>query len=292
MEELRALGRDIVANTEGKRFTEESVTQFLAEAQADVAIIGLEPITESVLANCPNLKMISKYGVGLDSLDLDAMQSYGVRLGWTAGVNRRSVSELALTFALGHCRNTFCSIQNMRSGKWLKNGGRLLSNATFGIVGFGHVGSDLASLLTPFGCRILYTDVLDKRKEAAACGAESTTYEDLIRRSDIVSFHVPSTPLTRHMFGEEQIKWAQNHLFVINTARGSVTQFDAVCNAVRNGDLGGYGTDVFPEEPYQDKTYSDVPTLYFTPHIGGNARESVLAMGRSSIQHVKKYLTE
>lgn len=287
--ELEEAGFRVVGNTEGKKLKGASLAAFFNDAEAEAVIVGIEPINDALLAACPRLKLISKYGVGLDNLDLEAMARHGVLLGWSGGINRRSVSELVLGFALGHCRNIARSLVKMRRGEWDKDGGRQLSNTTVGIVGFGHIGSDLAALLKPFGCPVIYTDILDKSKEASLLGATPATYEKLVAEADVISFHVPSTPLTRQMFGSREIARMKPTALVVNTARGDIVDFTTCCQAVRDGRLGGFAADVFPEEPVDVRHWSDVMGLYFTPHIGGNAREAVQAMGQAAIGHVVKF---
>ncbi len=290
LQELAGLPVTVVANSDGRRMNEAELIAFLSEARAEVAIIGLEPFTRRVVESCKSVKIVCKYGVGTDNLDHEAMRDAGVALGWTAGVNRRSVSELVLAFALGHCRNAVPSVKNMLDGKWLKAGGRQLSNATMGIVGFGHIGTDLAGLLRPFSSSVLACDVLDKAADAQRLGAEIATYAEILARSDVITFHVPSTPKTRNMFAAEHLKLVKPDVLLINTSRGDIVAFDTVCEAVRDGKLGGFAADVYPDEPYDASRWRGVEHLYFTPHIGGNAREAVLAMGRAAISHVQSYV--
>ena len=290
MAELAQLGVAVVANTDGIRYDERTLGRFLRDSGASVAIIGLETLNGRVLDECPNIRFVAKYGVGLDNIDQGALKQRGIGLGWTGGVNKRSVSELALCFMLGHMRNVMPSVSNMKASNWHKDGGRHLSDATVGIVGLGHVGFDLAGLLQPFGCRVLYTDILDCAKKVGSLSMNAVGYQELLRESDVISFHVPLTETTRHMFGAREIERCRSDVLVINTARGEVVDFETVCLAVKDKKLGGFGCDVFPVEPCDLKKWGGEPNLYFTPHIGGNAREAVLAMGRSAIGHVKAHI--
>ena len=288
--ELESLGVSVHPKPTSDRLDEEAVIDFFREAEADMAIVGLEPITEHVLEECPDLKYVSKYGVGLDNIDVDALEAAGVGLGWSGGVNRRSVAELTLAFALGHMRNVFPSVAAMRRGVWKKDGGRQLSDATLGIVGLGNIGTDVAGLVRQFGTRVLYRDIVDKSATATELGLHERSYEALLEESDIISFHVPSTPLTRGMFGAREVELTGGGALIINTARGDIVDFEAVARALEEGRLGGYAADVFPEEPFDASEYASVPNLYCTPHIGGNAKEAVLAMGRAAIEHIRTEL--
>ena len=287
--ELRALGIEVVANVAGTVFREqEALAAFVGDAH--FAIIGLEPVGRELLAACPKLELVAKYGVGLDSVDQDALAEAGVRLGWTGGVNRRSVTELTLAFALGHLRNVTPSVERMRRGSWLKDGGRQLSDVSFGLVGLGNIGADVARILRTFGTRVLFCDIVDKSAVAAELGLESAPLDAILRRCDVVSLHVPSTPLTRWMVDAEALGCMRPDALLINTARGDLIAFDEAVAAVRGGRLGGFATDVYPLEPFEEAGFADDPHLYFTPHIGGNAAEAVLAMGRSAVAHVRDHL--
>ncbi len=228
--------------------------------------------------------------MGVDILDQAALEAGGVKLGWSGGVNRRSVTELTLAFALGHLRNVWPGVSTMRRGEWKKFGGRELSGCTFGIVGLGHVGTDVARILRAFGSTVLYRDILDRADVAAELGLESVEYEELLREADVVSFHVPATPLTKEMFGEAQIGLMKPGSLVINTSRVSVIRFDETVAAVRDGRLGGFATDVFQNEPFDASAFAGDDRLYFTPHIGGNSREAIMAMGRSAIHHLRQHI--
>ncbi len=290
LDKLKSYPVQVHINSDGKKLNEDQLIEFLNKSDAEIAIIGLEPFSRKVVKHCPHIKIVCKYGVGIDNLDVHAMKEAGIQLGWTPGVNRRSVSELALAFALGHFRNVFTSIARMREGHWVKNGGRQLSNVTVGIVGFGYIGTDLASLLKPFGCEIFVCDILDKKKEAAFYGAKQVSYEELIKKSGMISFHVPNTDDTHTMYGAKEISWTAPETLIVNTSRGHVVDFNAVCSAVKKGHLGGFASDVFPEEPFDASHLKEYPHFYFTPHIGGNARESVLAMGSAALDHLAEYL--
>lgn len=291
MKELQDIaGIQITANLDGIRFDENGLIAFLQKASAQVAIIGTEPVNKKVIRSCPTLKSICKYGVGMDNLDLEAMKEAGIHLGWSGGVNKRSVSELVLAFALGHARNVFYLVDNMQRGNWIKKGGFELSHCCVGIVGFGHIGTDVAKLLQPFGCSILIHDIVDKTLEAQKLGCKQVSYDELLSQADIITFHVPLTEQTHLMFNSEQIEKTKVGSLIINTARGNIVDFPAVCHGVRTQRLGGFGADVFPHEPFDSREYEIKDRFYFTSHIGGNSKEAVLGMGRSAIAHLKNYL--
>ena len=249
----------------------------------DRAIVGLERVDDSILAQLPELKVISKYGVGLDGIDVAAVARRGIRLGWTAGVNRRSVAELTLAFALALLhRVPECDVA-MRRGEWQKLVGRQLTAKTVGIIGCGFVGQDLVRLLAPFECRVLANDIRDYPEFYAAHGVTPVGLEDVLRSSDIVSLHVPLDDSTRGMIGRAQIAAMRPGAFLINAARGGLVDEPALADALERGHLAGAAFDVFQMEPDANPRLLALPMFLGTPHIGGAAAEAQLAMGRAAI---------
>lgn len=289
MGELASWGLPIRTNTKGRELNEKELIDLLVESDATIAIVGREVISKDVLDQAKNLKFIAKYGVGLDNLDASDLARRGIGLGWTGGVNRRAVAELVMGFAIGHLRNVVVSVERLRRGEWIKDGGRDLSAQTVGIVGYGCVGSEVAKIMGFLGCRLIYTDVQDRSQDALETGATSLPLDDLLRVADVVTMHVPLTQETEGMIGARELGLMKSTALLINTSRGAVVDFEAACGAVMSGALGAFAADVFPEEP-MDLTPWNHPRLYFTPHIGGNSTEAVLAMGRSAMAHVKEFL--
>jgi len=249
----------------------------------DAAIVGLERIDEAVLAQVPELRIISKYGVGLDGIDLDAIARRGIRLGWIGGVNRRSVAELTLAFAIALLHRVPEGAFAMRDGNWNKLPGRELTGRTVGIVGCGFVGQDLVTLLKPFGCRILVRDIRDYPEFYAAHGIEPVSFDALLATADIVTLHVPLDPSTRGMIGASELARMRPGGLLINAARGGLVDEDALAGALERGHLAGAACDVFQAEPEVNRRLAALPTFLGTPHIGGSSEEAQLAMGRAAI---------
>jgi phosphoglycerate dehydrogenase-like enzyme len=288
--ELCQVFPNAIFNEEGRRFNEVELIEFLK--YADAAVVGVEPITDLVLSNTSQLKIISKYGVGLDSIDQEAMKRRNIALGWTGGVNRRSVSELTLCFMIGLCRNVFRSGYSLKQSKWIKEGGWQLSDKTVGIIGCGNIGSDIIQLLTPMQCPILVCDILDKSEFCSKHNATQTNLGNLIAKSDLISMHVPHTSLTDKMVNNKFLDEMKPTAFLVNTSRGNVVDQDALKNALIKDDIAGAAIDVFAEEPPADEELLSLPNLMVTPHIGGNAKEAIESMGRSAIDHLVAFFKD
>ena len=262
------------------------------KCDADGMILGLEQMDRQVLQQLNNLKIIAKYGVGLDNLDLEAAKELNITVGWTGGVNKRSASEQALGFMLGLCRNLFFSAFPLKRGKWEKEGGRLLSGNCVGIIGCGHIGMDVVHLLQPFNCRVLICDLLNKRGVVDTYGATQVSMDVLLAEADVVSLHVPLTELTQSMVTEEFLQKMKPNAYLINNSRGSVVNQKALKKALQEKIIAGAALDVFEVEPPEDLEFLALPNLMVTPHIGGNANEAVLAMGSSAIGHLNEYFLD
>lgn len=261
-------------------------------AGCDGAVIGLEPVDAPLLDALPELRIVAKYGVGLDNIDQAACAARGVAVGWTPGVNAQSVAELSLCFMLGLVRNVFFTGSQLRAGQWVKRGGRQLSGKTVGVIGVGHAGQALIRLLAPFGCRVLANDIADRDDFCAETGAIVATKKRIFAEADIVTLHVPLTSDTHHLIDAGTLSRMRSGAFVINTARGPVVDETALKAALDSGHLGGAALDVFAEEPPRDRALIEHPRLIATPHIGGNADEAVLAMGLSAIGHLERFFRE
>jgi phosphoglycerate dehydrogenase-like enzyme len=286
--ELKSRGFRPQINDSGHRLSGTKLFDFINDSGATAAIVGLEPVNEDLFCSCPNLKHISKYGVGLDNVDSLAIKKFGITLEWTGGVNKRSVSEQTLWFLIGHIRRLAAASYRMRNGIWEKDGGSLLSGKKIGIIGFGNVGQDLAMLLKPFECEVLFFDTLDKNKEASRLGAKEMPMREMLKNCDAISFHIPYTSKNHHIYSKKEIELSSPDLLVINTARGEVIDFKACLKAALDNKIGGLACDVFPEEPFDASQYSNTYNVYFTPHIGGNAAEAIWAMGNAAIEGLEK----
>jgi D-3-phosphoglycerate dehydrogenase len=279
-----------IFNPRGEMLSRQELKAFLSNAEG--AIVGRDLVNEDLLRNCPRLKIVSKYGVGLDNVDRHGCRKYGIAIGWTGGVNRLSVAEQALCFMLALCRNLYQTSYLLKSGQWVTNGGWQLSGKTVGVIGVGHIGKELIRLLAPFNCRILVNDILDQRKFYKANALVESPKETIFSESDIVTIHTPLTEETRDLVNHKSLSLMKNTAFLINTSRGAVVNQTDLKDALISKTIAGAALDVFEEEPPQDLEFLQLPNLFCTPHVGGNAIEAVRAMGLSALHHLEKFFEE
>ena len=279
--ELLERHKNVTFNDEGKKIMGAELVSYLDGH--DKAITALEIIDDSLLQSLPNLKVISKYGVGYDMVDLNAMTEHGVRLGWTGGVNKRSVSELVISMAVALLRHVPVANNEIRTGTFQQHVGRQLSDCTAGIIGCGHVGKDLARLLRAFGCRVLANDILDFPEFYNETKVIPASLNTVLQESDVVTVHLQLDNTTKNILDEKRLGLMKQDAVLINIARGGLVDEAALKVALKSGALAGAGFDVFRTEPPEDSELLNLPNFLATPHIGGSAEEAILNMGRAAI---------
>lgn len=276
---------EIVYNSKGKSLTRQDLFELLDGAQA--MIVGLDKVDEELLDTFPNLKFISKYGVGLDNIDIEACQARNVKIGWTGGVNSLSVAEMALGFALCLKRNMYQTSSLLSMGTWKKDGGFLLSEKTFGIIGFGAIGKKLYDLLKPFNCNIFVNDINLSVFENT--GISNTDIDVIYSKSDIISIHIPLSPKTKGLISKNEFKkMSERRPVLINTSRGGIIDENATIEALEKGYISSLGIDVYENEPMPSMKLVSRKDVFCTPHIGGNAKEAVMAMGIMAVENLLK----
>ena len=271
-------------NESGNRLNDNELVNFFSDAE--VVIVGLESITSNVLSKLPKLKMISKYGVGLDNIDINACKERNIQVGWTGGVNKRSVAEMTLGFMLGLIRNLYTTSNQLKEIIWNKNGGMQLTGKTIGIIGLGNIGKEVVKLLKPFNCRILVNDLVENNDYAIKNGVFQVSKEEIYKESDIISIHTPLNDTTNNLISKNVFDQMKTTAFLINTARGGIVNERDLKQALIEGSIRGAALDVYAIEPAGDKELLSLPNIICTPHIGGNSEEAVVEMGLSAIRHI------
>lgn len=267
---------------------ETAIRRFLTGARA--WIVGREPVSAAVLQGLTDLKLIAKYGVGLDNVDFEICQRLKIAVVSRPGVNATQVAELTLGLMLNALRNITRTSRLLREGRWEKAGGVDLCGRTVGIVGCGHIGSRVLSLVHAFGCPALICDLEDKRASAEKYGARQVSFDELCQGADIVTAHVPLTPLTANMFDRRVFEAMKPGAVFINTARGELVVEEDLQAALKAGHLRAAACDVFRIEPPLDRGLTGLDNFIGTPHIGGASVEAMLGMGRAAIDAVAQHL--
>ncbi|MDB2676327.1 phosphoglycerate dehydrogenase [Amylibacter sp.] len=280
-EELLSRYANVTFNDAGLKLEGATLVKFLSGATK--AITALEIIDDKVLSQLPDLKVIGKYGVGKDMIDLRAMKSHGKYFGWTGGVNKRSVSELVVSLIISMLRHLPVAQRDVIAGGWKQRVGGLLSGRTLGIVGCGFVGKDLIQLLNAWGCKFLAHDLIDFEDFYKQYNVEPVTLTDLLKRSDIVSLHLPLDETTQNIMDVKNLSLMKPSAILINAARGGLVDETEVKNMLIENRLAAAAFDVFSTEPPNDDELLLLDNFFATPHLGGSSQEAILAMGMAAI---------
>lgn len=290
IEEFKKNFNEIKLNHSSKKLTDEELIDFLKDC--DGAIIALEEFNKKVIDNLPNIKAVSKFGVGLNNIDIEYAKSRNIKIGWEKGVNKQSVAEMTLGFMLMLIRNLYVTSNLLSNGIWQKNGGYSLYNKTIGIIGVGNIGQELINLLKAFNCAILVNDVINQDEYYKKHNLKEVSKEEIFRHSDIITIHTPLNDQTNNLININTLQLMKKSAFLINTARGEIVNLNDLKLALKTNLIAGAAIDVYHEEPPKDLELLGLPNLICTPHIGGNSEEAVLAMGRSAIKQLKDLLND
>ncbi|MBS7634707.1 D-glycerate dehydrogenase [Candidatus Bathyarchaeota archaeon] len=263
---------------------------------ADAMILALELIDEHVLKYFPKLRIIARYGVGYDTVDVEACTRRGIYVTYTPGILSHAVAELTIGLMLCLSRRLIQADNYVRT-EWAKPKkpmfpmGIDLYGKTLGIVGLGRIGYEVAVRAKAFNMKIMYNDVERKYEAEKVLEARYADLETLLGGSDFVSIHVPLTSQTRGLIGERELRLMKRTAYVINTSRGPVIDEDALCRALREGWIAGAGLDVFRREPLPlSSPLVGMENVVLAPHVGTYTRETRRAMALMCIENVRSAL--
>ncbi len=255
----------------------------------DAYICGDDLITRAVLEKAqPRLKVISKYGIGVDKIDVAACTEKGIPLLFTPGVNHTTVAEHTFLLLLSLEKNLLFHCDSTRSGGWQRKTGHELLEKTIGIIGLGRIGKEVAIRARAFGMKVIAYDVYwDEAFASSHDVSRADSVDDIYAAADYISLHTNLTPETRDMICAESIAKMKKGVLLLNCARGEIVHTDDLVAALQDGRVGGYGTDVLDEEPPRaDHPLLQLPNVVCTPHIGSRTHESVQRQATKAVQNL------
>lgn len=244
----------------------------------DAFLCGDDDVTRAVIEKAlPRLKVIAKYGIGLDKIDLKAATELKVPVTFTPGVNHTSVAEQVFALLLGLTRHLVEQANRTRQGSWKRDIGTEICGKSLGIFGLGRIGKEVAIRARAFGMKVRAYDVYWDEAFAETHGVERCgSVKELCSRSQILSLHSNLTPETQEMVNKESLAWMPEGSFLINCGRGELINTRDVCEALESGHLAGYGADVLDKEPPPaDHPLLSAPRCIISPHVGSRTYESV-----------------
>ncbi len=250
-------------------------------------------VTKEVI-DASTLKIIGRAGVGLDNVDVTAARARGIEIVNSPESSTVSVAEHAIGLMIATLRNVPQADKSMRAGQWdrKKFSGNELYGKILGLIGFGRIGREVALRAKAFGMKILASDPAITSEDAKEFGAEFVALEELLRRSDVVSLHVPATDATRGMMNAERLKLMKPTAVVINTARGVVIDEAALYDALKNGTIKAAGLDVYAKEPPVDSPLMQLENIVLTPHLASGTSEAQKSAGTVVVEKVGKFFEQ
>lgn len=280
-------GIQVVPAQVEERLSEEELLPLVADI--DGIICGDDRFTERVLRAAPRLKVISKWGTGIDSIDSQAAEGMGIRVCNTPGAFTDAVADTVLGYMLLFARQLAWLDRDMRAGRWQKRPGVSLGEGALGVIGVGNVGKAVIQRAVAFGMQVLGNDVVQVPNSfVAATGVEMVSLDELLSRADYVSLNCTLDPTSHHLIGQRELSLMKKTAYLINTCRGPVVHEPALAEALRGGRIAGAALDVFEDEPLpEDSPLRAMDNCLLAPH---NANSSPRAWRRVHENTIKNLL--
>lgn len=290
LELLKSSGIEYLINPLNKKLTEKELIKLIPDF--DVVIAGTEPITKNVINNAPNLKMISRVGIGLDSVDLVSAKKNGIRVSYTPDAPAPAVAELTMGLIFSLLRSIHLSNSQLHEGNWNRIFGKRLSEVTIGIIGVGRIGSRVIRRTKPFGTpRFLVNDIDLSKRSNLDFKLEWVSKEEIYKEADIICIHLPLTKLTKNLITEKQLLEMKKDASIINVSRGGIVNEDDLYKVLKSGHLGGAAIDVFEEEPYKGKLI-EIDRCILTAHMGSMSFDCRSSMEIEATEEVIRFCSK
>ena len=270
---LRDAGFEVVFCTPGRQPDEDELLRLLPGCAGYLA--GVEKITAPVLKAASGLKVISRNGVGIDNVDVEAARRLGIEVCTTPGANARGVAEMAIGLMFALARAIPASDRALKDGRWERAQGMELNGRVLGVVGCGQIGRVVATLAGGMGMRVRGYDIVRDPAFQPGGGFQYVELKDLLAAADVVTLHCPACPGGRPLLDRAALAQMKKGALLVNTARASLLDEAAALDALEIGRLGGLATDVYAAEPPSDLCLVRHPRVVATPHAAGFTADSV-----------------
>lgn len=274
VEMMKAKGLDVHYNATGKAYTHEEFKELARDA--DAIIVGVDKMDKEMMEGCPNLKVVCKFGVGTDNIDLDYAKAHNIYVGRCVGSNSRSVAEHVMSMMFTEAKNLYTSVRDVKQHGWNKPTGREIYGKKLGIIGFGMIGKYLADYAYGCGMEVYAYDAFAiAQEDAKQHHTHIAALEDIIAECDYISLHVPLLDSTRNMISTEEFKRMKKDACLLNAARGGIVDEAALYEALKNKEIRSACFDVYSSEPPKegDKLLA-LDNFLLTPHTAARSMES------------------
>jgi len=289
LEMLEAAGIEYLINPLGRKLNEKELALMVSDFDAIIA--GTEKITDDVMENSKNLKLISRVGIGLDSLDLLAAKRRGIKVSYTPDAPSPAIAEFTVGLMLTMLHSVHMSNFQMHVGNWNRYSGRRIPDVTIGVIGLGRIGKRVLNLLSSFGAtKFLLNDISPNLEIDREFNVKWVTNEEIYKQADVITFHLPLTKESNNMVRKEHLKMMKPDAILINTSRGGIINEDDLYDVMNEGHLSGAAIDVFVQEPYSGRL-REIERCILTAHMGSSSVNCRTRMEREATEEVVRFLT-
>jgi D-3-phosphoglycerate dehydrogenase len=275
---------ELVFNPTGKPLTAEELLPLIKDCDGYIA--GLDFVTKQVIDAASSLRVISRYGAGVDRVDLAAARAKGIRICNTPGANAQAVADLTLALILCVARKVPMLDRKTKEGQWVRSTGIEIYGKTLGILGLGAVGKGVAKRAQGFSMKVLAYDPFIDRQYSAGNNIKASDFDEVIKNADVLCLHLPLTSETRYIISDETMRRMKRGAIIINTARGGLIDEKAVYEHLQSGQLGGLGLDAYEEEPPRASGLFELDNVVLTPHTASHTKEATANMANMAVQNL------
>ena len=288
IEQMEAAGVEFFINPLGRRLNEDELSEMIAGV--DVLIAGTEKITDKVMASSDRLKLISRVGIGLDNVDLLAAKRRGIKVSYTPDAPAPAVAEFTLGLMFSLLRSIHISNTQMHRGEWHRFFGRRIPEITIGIIGTGRIGGRVLRRLKGFGTpQILVNDIHPDKEVCPELKLQWVSKEEIYRKADLISLHLPLTAQTKNMIKSEQLLMMKPDAMIINTSRGGIINESDLIDVLNDGHLSGAAIDVFDMEPYIGGL-AKIDRCLLTSHMGSMSIDCRASMEIEATEEALRFI--
>jgi D-3-phosphoglycerate dehydrogenase len=284
MDKLRSFASELVFNPSGKPL-EEGILAGLLKG-VDGYIAGLDNVSAGALAGADRLKVISRYGVGCDRMDLSAAKAKGIKVCNTPGANSQAVADLTLGLILACARRIPMLDRTTREGGWVRSTGIELDGKTIGILGLGAIGKAVAKRAQGFDMNVMAYDPFMNYDYAKANHIAATSFDDVIEHADVLTLHLPLNKDTKGIISAQVMAKMKNGVILVNPARGGLIDEKAAYDCLKSGKLGGLGLDAYETEPPKGSPLFEFDNVVATPHTGAHTAEASANMAMMAVDNL------
>ncbi len=282
---LTQAGVEVIPSPADRPLQDEELAGLLGEVDGVVA--GVDRVGRKALAaGCPRLRVVARNGIGVDNVDVAAATELGVVVTNAPSVNADSVADFTFALLLALVRRVVEADRSVREGRWPPLVGMELRDKCLGLLGFGRIGQKVAERAIGFGMRTVAYDPIPDVAAAERLGVRLVSFREVLAEADILSLHLPLTPETHHLLGEQEFRSMKRGSFLVNTARGGVVDEAALARALQEGWIAGAACDVYEEEPPKASPLLHAPNVLLSPHMASHTHEAIARASRVAAENV------